>query len=49
MMVRRARIVAPGGFPAGGSFSGKVTVTTTHPEKPQVELGFFGFFAGPGG
>lgn len=41
----RARVVAPGGFPLGSSFSGKVTVRTTHPEKPQVELGFFGFFA----
>ena len=45
--VLQARVVAPSGFPVGTSFSGKITVKTTHPDKPQVELGFFGFFAKP--
>ena len=44
--VVRARVVAPGGFPVG-SFSGKVEVRTSHPEKPRLELGFFGFFPKP--
>jgi hypothetical protein len=30
---------------AQGSFSGVVTVQTDHPEKPTIELSFFGFFA----
>ena len=45
--VIQARVVAPDGFPEGTSFSGKVTVETTHPYKPWIELGFFGFFAKP--
>ena len=43
----RARLVTENGFPAKGSFSGKVMVTTSHSEKPQMELNFFGFFATP--
>jgi hypothetical protein len=33
------------GFKAQGSFSGKVRVKTDHPEKPEILLSFFGFFA----
>jgi len=57
--VLRARIVPPpqilegpkGGAKTGGStegsFSGTVTVKTSHPEKPEIQLNFFGFFATP--
>lgn len=37
-----------GGAKAGdGSFSGTVLVKTDHPEKPEITLNFFGFFAEP--
>jgi hypothetical protein len=32
-------------LPVAGSFSGKVTINTDHPEKPEIELPFFGFFS----
>jgi hypothetical protein len=40
----RAQLVVPAKAPAKGSFSGKVFLTTDHPEKPEIVLGFFGFF-----
>ncbi|HZN59496.1 MAG TPA: DUF1573 domain-containing protein [Planctomycetota bacterium] len=42
--VLRARIRG-GEPPSLGSFSGKVIVRTDHPEKPELTLQFFGFFA----
>ncbi len=42
----RATILA-GDKPGLGSFSGRVVVKTDHPEKPEVTLSFFGFFAEP--
>ncbi|MBI4601356.1 MAG: DUF1573 domain-containing protein [Planctomycetes bacterium] len=41
----RARISGGAKPPRDASFSGTVTVTTDHPEKPQVVVNFFGFFA----
>jgi hypothetical protein len=45
--VIQARVEPTGGGPPRGSFSGKVTVRTDHPEKPEIILSFFGFFPEP--
>ena len=37
----------PGPVWPRGSFSGTVTLATDHPEKPAIELPFFGFFREP--
>ena len=42
--ILRARLRLPPGIPPNGSFFGKVRVRTDHPEKPNLELNFFGFF-----
>jgi hypothetical protein len=39
-----ARIRVPGPVLPTGSFTGKILVRTDHPEKPEIELLFFGFF-----
>lgn len=40
----RARIRLAAAALPRGSFSGKLLVETDHPEKPGLQLGFFGFF-----
>ncbi len=44
--VLKARISA-GNLPVPGSFSGKVVIKTDHPDKPEITLNLFGFFAEP--
>jgi hypothetical protein len=36
-------------IPDSGRLSGKVIIATDHPEKPELTVTFFGFFAKPGG
>jgi len=40
----RAHIQVKEGVSPAGSFSGKLSIRTDHPEKPEVNSSFFGFF-----